>query len=68
MEDLLELSSDAMLYVDIEERSLKPLGNKWEDAKRTKLVYPTPNINPEFWINIMQQCILNLFNLISLLM
>ena len=46
MEDLLELSSDAMKYVVIEERLMDPLRKKWKDAKRTKLEYYIANINP----------------------
>ena len=35
VEDLLELSSDVMKYVVIEERLMEPLTKKWKDAKRT---------------------------------
>ena len=50
MEDLLELSSEAMQYVVIEERLMKPQRQKWEDAKRIKLEYCIANINPECWV------------------
>ena len=46
----LELSSDAMKYVVIEERLMDPLRKKWKDAKRTKLEYYIANINPECWV------------------
>ena len=35
VEDLLELSSDVMKCVVIEERLMEPLTKKWKDAKRT---------------------------------
>ena len=38
VEDRLELSSDVMKYVVIEERLMKLL-RKWKDAKRTNLEY-----------------------------
>ena len=50
MEDLLELSSDAMKYIVIEERLMDPLRKKWKDAKRTKLECYIANINLECWV------------------
>ena len=49
VDDLLELSGNAMQYVMIEERLMESLRKKWEDAKRTKLEYYITNINPECW-------------------
>ena len=49
MDDVLELSDNAMHYVMIEERLVESLRMKWEDAKRTMLEYCFPNINPECW-------------------
>ena len=37
VENLQELSSDAMKHVVIEERLMGSLRKKWKDAKRTKL-------------------------------
>ena len=45
MDDLLELSGDAMHYVMIDERLVESLRMKWEDAKRTKLEYYIANVN-----------------------
>ena len=59
MEDLLELSSDAMKYIVIEERLMDPLRKKWKDAKRTSI------LNVGFYIR--QEGLLIIFNLISLL-
>ena len=49
VDDLLELSGDTMQYVMIEERLVKSLRIKWEDAKRTKLEYYIAIVNPECW-------------------
>ena len=51
-EDLLELSSDAVEYVVIEERLTEPLRKKWKDAKRTNLEYymQTSILNVRFYI------------------
>ena len=49
VDDLLELSGNAMKYVMIEERLVESLRMKWEDAKRTKLEYYIANVNPECW-------------------
>ena len=37
VEDLLDLKSNAMKYIVIEERLMDPLRKKWKDAKGTKL-------------------------------
>ena len=50
MEDLLDLSSDAIKYVVIEERLMDPLRKKWKDARRTQLEYYIANINLECWV------------------
>ena len=50
VEDLQELSSDAMKFVVIEERLMDPLRNKWKNAKRAKLEHYIANINPECWV------------------
>ena len=47
--DLFKLSTDAMQYVVIEERSMQPLRKNWEDSKMTNLEYYIANINPECW-------------------
>ena len=47
--DLLELSGNAMQCVMIEERLLESLRKNWEDVKRTKLEYYIANVNPECW-------------------
>ena len=39
VEHLVELSSDAMEYILIEERLMEPLRKKWEDAQRKKERY-----------------------------
>ena len=49
VDDLLELSGDAIHYLMIEERLVESLRIKWEDAKRTKLEYYIANVNPECW-------------------
>ena len=49
LDDLLQLSGDAMHYVMIEERLVESLRMKWEDAKRTKLEYYIANVNLECW-------------------
>ena len=49
VDDLLELLSDAMHYVMIEERLVESFRIKWEDVKRTKLEYYITNVNPECW-------------------
>ena len=53
VEDLLELSTDSMKYVVIEERLMEPLRKKWKDAKRTNLEYYIANINLECWALFM---------------
>ena len=51
VEDLLELLSDPVKYVLIEERLMDPLRKKWKfDAKRTKLEYYFADINLECWV------------------
>ena len=47
MDDLLELSGDAMHYVMIEERLVESLRINWEDANRTNLEYYIANVNLE---------------------
>ena len=49
VDDLLELSGDAMHYVMIEKRPVESLRMKWEDAKRTKLEYSITNVDPQCW-------------------
>ena len=49
MDDLLELSGNAMQYVMIEESLVESLRMKREDAKRTKIEYYIANVNPECW-------------------
>ena len=49
LDDLLQLSGDAMHYVMIEERLVESLRMKWEDAKRRNLEYYIANVNPECW-------------------
>ena len=50
MEGLLDLSSNAMKYVVIEETLSDPLRKKWKDVERTKLQHYIVNINPERWV------------------
>ena len=59
VEDLLELSGDAMQYVVIEERLMESLRVKWQDAKRPKLEYYIANINPECWIRYSESMPMN---------
>ena len=47
MDDLLELSSNGMQYVIIEERLVESLRIKLEHAKRSKLEYYIANVNLE---------------------
>ena len=47
MDDLLELSGDAMHYVVIHESLVESLRMKLEDDKRTKLEYYIADVNPE---------------------
>ena len=56
MDDLLELSGNAMKYVMIEERLVESLRMKWEDAKRT--------FKLEYYIATKQECILIVSNLL----
>ena len=63
MDDLLELSGNAMQYVMIEERLVESLRMKWDDAKRTNLEYYIANVKG---LNIKQECLLIVSNLISL--
>ena len=49
VDDLLELSSDAMKYANIKERVMEPQTKKWEDATRTTLEFYITNVNPKCW-------------------
>ena len=49
--DFFELSTDAMQYVVIEERSIEPLRKKWKASKMTNLEYYIANISPECWVH-----------------
>ena len=66
VDDLLELSGNAMQYVMIEERLVESLRMKWEDAKRTKLEYYIANVNPECWSQYNARMPIDRSNLISL--
>ena len=45
--DILELSSDGMKYVVIEERLIELVRKRWKYAKQTKLEYHIASIIPE---------------------
>ena len=45
--DLMELSSDSMKYMIVDDRLLGTLVTKWKDAKVSKLEYYIANSNPQ---------------------
>ena len=66
MDELLELSGNAMQYVMIEERLVESLRMKWEDATRTKQEYYVANVTLNVGLNTKQECLFIVSNLISL--
>ena len=65
VEDPLELSSDAMKYVIIEESDATR--KRWKDAERIKFEYYIVQINLNIGFYIRQEGLLIVFNLTALL-
>ena len=64
MENLVEVSSDVMKYIVIEERLMELLRKKWEDAKKDKIKVFA---NPQCWIKYLARRIVDSIANINLL-